>query len=130
MAKTFDLTFSPVNSALRLQPDFGSGELMVSTMTEADREEASPPPPFLPAAFAIKLVSIRFIFLSEKASAKYTSESELEDDEEEGEGIELNSIEWREPLHDIIDLTAASIPPPPPRPDADVWCPRHGTERM
>jgi len=74
-------------------------------------------------------VNIRFIFLSEEASTKCASESELEDDEEEGEGRELDSIEEGEPLCDIMDLTATSIPSPS-RLDAEGRCPQHGSERM
>ncbi|XP_011054556.1 PREDICTED: uncharacterized protein LOC105146172 [Acromyrmex echinatior] len=81
-----------------------------STATKAGREET--PPPSLPAGdFHYQVVSIWFIFLSEEASIKCAPGSELEDDEEEGEGRELDSIEGGESLCDILDLTMAYISP-------------------
>ena len=70
---------------------------MSSTTIKAGRGEAPPPSPLLPVASAIKLVSIRFIFLSEEAFIKDILGSELEDNEEEGESRELDSIEGGEP---------------------------------
>ncbi|XP_012060808.1 PREDICTED: uncharacterized protein LOC105624057 [Atta cephalotes] len=68
-----------------------------STTIKAGRGEAPLPSPLLPAASAIKLVSIRLIFLSEEAFIKGILGSELEDNEEEGESRELDSIEGGEP---------------------------------
>ncbi|KAG5328740.1 RL14 protein, partial [Acromyrmex charruanus] len=77
--------------------------------TKAGREET--PSPLLPAASAIKLVSIRFIFLSEEVSVKCAPGSKLENDEEEGEGRKLDLIEGGESVRDIIDLAASTSPP-------------------
>jgi len=121
LAYYFSITFAIESLIINIHRKWQIDDCVINDDRGLWRREAPAPPPLLPTASAIKLVSIQFIFLSEEAFTKCAPGSELEDNEEEREGRELDSIERGELLRDT-DLTAASTPPPRcRRPELPTW---------